>query len=200
MIDSVTVWLTDWLIEGWTDRQTDRLTDWLTDWLTEWYSHTDWGTEIRKHVTNNVQNVTWGYCWIQNTWNIIMYDAHVYFCLFYSEWGVSTDDCLTMWHVGSGPSTPEVSRQSWCFWWGNWSPPCYKYHTEFVSCTVILLIFQDYTQSACMVRELFILGNNLSRIVKDFWGSLQESYKDRFMLRSFHEGCKLICLLHQIHL
>lgn len=31
------------------------------------------------------------------------------FCLFDPEWGLSTDDRLTMWHVGGGASTPEVS-------------------------------------------------------------------------------------------
>lgn len=100
-----------------------------------------------------------------------MYDAHVYFCLFYSEWGISTDDCLTMWHVGSGSSTPEVSRQSWCFWWGNWSPPCYKYHTEFVSCTVILLIFQDYTQSE-NCSSLAIIFQGSSKIFEDLYRNL----------------------------
>lgn len=37
-----------------------------------------------------------------------LYDARIYFCLFNSEWRLATDDLLTMWHVRSGPSTPEV--------------------------------------------------------------------------------------------
>ena len=127
-------WLTDWPVSSWPPGWpvnwwsiqkviTHQLINWLAKWTIIWSVSNQLINEQSTDQQAIQRGSTDSKCWngaellliiivISN--NLFSYTVelmHIIFCLniFISEWGISTDDCLTIWQVGSGASTPEVS-------------------------------------------------------------------------------------------